>query len=460
MDRTRIVAFRRTRVILLCATLTASVSSVGQPQASSPAALDSIIQHAVAAQHIPGIVAYVSRADRVLLSKAYGLADVRRHQATTLETPFPIASISKTFTASLVYALADRGRLSVDQPIGVYLNDLPPWKDSITVKQLLTHTSGLPEFWDMPGAEETRGTERSARDLIRLFESKPLWDRPGTHFRYSLSSWIVLGALIEHVTQTPYADALQQYIIAPLKLTSTAYCGTTKYPAANATGFRWDDRGDSLITGDMRGVIGTYTAGGVCASAIDVAHFASALLSGRLIERASLTNMLTPPALTRKSGNGAGIFLGDYAGHAFFSHSGSLKAGFQSELAVFPADSLTVVLVANQYDANLQAIRFEIVSAVLGLAPKVLDLPLSKDSMNAYAGRYPTDGTNRLIFFERDGRLHGAGGILLYQGDHTFVPSGQPETRVVFTMSNGKAIAMELYRDGMLLLAGERALAP
>ena len=434
------------------------LASTVRAQANLERTLDSIVSREQARQHIPGLAVYVGKGGTALLSKGYGVADWTRPSTVGTFTVFPIASITKTFTSALVYTLAHRGLVDIGKPIGAYLPDLPAWKDSVTIKHLLTHTSGLVDFWEQPGAAATRYTERSSQELIGLFAKEPLRANPGTWFQYEISSWIVLGALIERVTGKSYPEALQDHVLRPLGLNHTSYCGFRSYPAGNARGYQWDDAGDSLITGDLRGIIGASTSGGVCSSSADLAQFASALLSARLFPASLLTDMTTPPEATRRYGNGAGLFVGTVAGHRMLTHSGSLRAGFQAELFMLPDDSLTIVLLGNQYHANLQALRFEIANVVLGTAREVRDLPLSGEELSRYSGRYPTGGTNRSIFVVQDGRLRGFGYVpLLYQGEHSFVPADDPTMRVVFRVENGQAIRMEIYRDGMLALAGDRA---
>jgi CubicO group peptidase (beta-lactamase class C family) len=403
------------------------------------------------------LVVHVEKAGRVLLSKGYGSADRARRTPAEPATPFPIGSITKTFTSALIYALADRGVLDLRKTIGVYLTDLPPWKDSVRIKDLLTHTSGLVEFWEQPGAGATRGTESASSDLIALFAPQPLRARPGTWYQYETSSWILLGALIEHATNRSYPDALREYVLQPLQLSHTSYCGSAAYPVSNARGYRWDEKGDSLIAGDMRGVIGTYTSGGICSSSRDLARFGAALLSSRLLSARSLADMTTPPEATTRFGNGAGIFVGSYEGHRLFTHSGSLRAGFQSDFILFPDDSLAIILLGNQYDTNLQAIRQDLTDAVLGIRSEAREVSLSADDVRKYVGRYPTGGSNRLIFFERDGQLQGMGTTMRYIGNDTFFPATDRSTRVVFTMASGRAVAMQVRRDGMVALEGRRA---
>src|SRR5262245_58847839 len=156
----------------------------------------------------------VARDGRVLFKKGYGMASYEHAAPNTPQTPFRIGSQTKTFTAIAILQLQEQGKLSVHDPLAAYLSGYPHG-EMITIHQLLTNTSGIPDYITAEGFSHTMGRPHTIDELIGSFKDRPLLFSPGERFGYSNSGWVLLGALIERLAWMPYGDYVREHILAP-----------------------------------------------------------------------------------------------------------------------------------------------------------------------------------------------------------------------------------------------------
>jgi CubicO group peptidase (beta-lactamase class C family) len=166
----------------------------------------------------------IAKGNRTLVSKAYGEGNYSLHVPNTPDTRFHIASISKPFTAAAILLLEERGLLSTSDKLSKYLPDFPRGNE-ITLLNLLTHTSGIPNVNDLPEYEEAQRFPQSPSSLIAIFKDKPLDFPPGTKYKYSNSNYNVLAFIIEQVGKKPYGEFLRDNIFVPLGLKNTGHDG-------------------------------------------------------------------------------------------------------------------------------------------------------------------------------------------------------------------------------------------
>ena len=222
---------------------------------------------------------------------------------------FRIGSVTKTFTATLVLQLVDQNRIRLDDPVGRYLPGVIPAGGTITIRELLQHTSGLANYTDYPSWMDQAEPSPSIRpiDALRFAASKPLLFAPGSHWAYSNTNYIALGLIIEKVTGHPFGQELQQRILEPLALSRTELATTRRLPDL-------DDQGTNPNL--------PWAAGGIVSDTQDLARFFSALLSGHLVSRASLAKMMqTAPG---PSQDGLGIFAASLRCGRFWGHQGGI----------------------------------------------------------------------------------------------------------------------------------------
>ena len=223
---------------------------------------------------------------------------------------FRIGSVTKTFTATLVLQLVDQKRIGLDDPVGRYLPGVIPAGGAITIRELLQHRSGLANFTDYLTWMDQAEPSASIRpiDVLRFAASKPLLFEPGSHWAYSNTNYIALGLVIEKVTGHPFGQELQQHILKPLALSRTELATTRQLP----------DLQDQGTNPDL-----LWAAGGIVSGTQDLARFFSALLSGHLISRASLAEMMQT-ALSGPSQDGLGISATSLPCGRFWGHAGGI----------------------------------------------------------------------------------------------------------------------------------------
>src|SRR5579863_2549516 len=205
---------------------------------SNAASLDSYLSHLAATCVLSGSV--LVEQNGMLFSKGYGLADVDAQIPNTPQTRFRIGSITKQFTAIAILMLQDRGKLHVQDHICRYIPACPSDWQPITIAQLLTHTSGIPDYTNFPDFVATWTQPTTPEALIARFKDAPLDFPPGSVFRYSSSGYVLLGYIIERVSGESYATFLRENIFVPLKMNNSGY--DTTYPALprHATGYYAD----------------------------------------------------------------------------------------------------------------------------------------------------------------------------------------------------------------------------
>ena len=311
----------------------------GPPPADELAArITEFLGQQAAAGRFSGSV-LVARGDEVVLSQGFGLADREQGIANTSQTPFRIASMTKAVTAMAIMQLSEQGLLSVDDPICDYLSDCPEAWRPITIHHLLTHTSGLQGFIDVPSLLQLESP--TAADQIRLLAQSPLMFDPGAGFAYSNAGYSLLGLIVEQVSGRPYADFVRQNILAPLGMTSS---GFGLDPDGAAVGYS-----NAFQTADNDWMWAIDPAGGMYSTVEDMQRWARALTEAQLVSGETMAQIFTP-YVTANFGDGGqygyGWEISRTHGRPSIRHGGAVP-GFDSHIALFPEDDLTVILLSN-----------------------------------------------------------------------------------------------------------------
>ena len=317
----------------------------------------------------PGLAVLVRRNGRTILERGYGVRDLRTSAPIDARTGFRLASVTKQMTAAAIMLLVRDGRLRYEDTLTRALPGFPAYGSGITIRHLLTHTSGLPDYeLLMEDAEKERGPTWTPDRQIRDDEVLALLEKethglvaPGTRWAYSNSGYVVLGLVAARAAGKPFGDVLRERIFAPLGMTRTLAHEKGKDPVPDrayghtkdATGFRETDQSSTSATlGD----------GGVYSCLEDLAKWDEALRTNALLTRAELVVALTPARLADGSepvAYGFGWFLEPWKGHGRAWHHGETM-GFRSVVERFPADGLTVIMLANRNDLDLKRLALEI----------------------------------------------------------------------------------------------------
>jgi CubicO group peptidase (beta-lactamase class C family) len=319
---------------------------------AQPARLDSVVSAAVSAGDFAGVV-LVADKGRVVYERAAGEANREWHVPNTVDTRFRIASTTKQFTAALVLRLVEDGKLRLDGRVVDYLPDYPrPQGERVTLRHLLTHTAGLPDYPHLPGFyEHEAAREHTTAELLALFDSLPLAAEPGAKWDYSNSDYVVLGAVIERVTGQRYADALRARLLDPLGLRDTGYDEGGPILERRAAGYlRTDGR---VVNAPYIDPSSVFAAGMLYSTAHDLLRWATLLREGRVFrDSASARAMFTPHADTGLplGGYGFGVFVGTQTlgGRPVrvIQHGGTIN-GFTTGFWRMPDDDRVVVVLDN-----------------------------------------------------------------------------------------------------------------
>ena len=289
---------------------------------------------------------------RILFEGGFGFADLESQVAVDATTRFRIASLTKQFTAALILRLAEEEFLDLHAPVRTLIDEYPvPNGERITTHQLLTHTSGLPSYTDIPGFMEDRTTiALSPAEIVALTWNEPLRFEPGTQFEYSNSGYVLLGWLVERVTGIPYHEALSLFVLDPVGLPDTGYDHEIIPTAGHARGYT---RGltDYEPAQSLHPSL-PYAAGMLYSTVRDLGRWAGILSEwgnapSPFLNPKTLERMLTPEL--RSYGYGLGIrsrSIGREEDVRLFEHTGGIF-GFSSIFRVFPEHHRLIVLLDN-----------------------------------------------------------------------------------------------------------------
>jgi len=309
----------------------------------------------------------VIREGAVVYSAALGLADVERRIPIGPRTAFDIASVSKQFTAMLAMILHQEGRLDYDTPVLRFLPEFSRFGDGMTVRHLLTHTSGLPDYYDALAASAGERGWVTNRDALAFLarQGEPVFP-PGDRFQYSDTGYEMLALVLERAGGQPFGDLLRRRVFEPLGMTDTRLRDRPDVPVPNrARGYTLQDR--SLVASPDHPLDCLAGSGAVNTTIGDLFRWDQALVTDRLVHRATIEEALRPMRLNdgTESPYAFGWFLKRDHGHRRLEHPGSWL-GFQAFIARYPDDRFTVVLLANRSDIDLGGLADRIVRIYAG----------------------------------------------------------------------------------------------
>jgi CubicO group peptidase (beta-lactamase class C family) len=314
---------------------------------------DSLL-HEYAAPDGPGASVIILRHGAVLLKKSYGLANLEDQRAATPTTNYRLASVTKQFTAMAILLVAQDGRLSLDDTITRFFADLPPALRGMTVRHLLTHTSGLLDYEDLiPPSQTEQVHDADVLDLLRSRDSTLFL--PGERFEYSNSGYVLLGLIVEQASGRPFPDFLKERIFTPLGMArSVALVEGVSTVDERAYGYSKREGGESgwELT-DQSVTSATLGDGGVYTSIEDMARWANALDAGTLVRAGLLEQAFTPGRLNdgSRTDYGFGWFVKPFLGRPSTFHTGT-TVGFRNAIRRLPDQGITVIILTNRNDGD------------------------------------------------------------------------------------------------------------
>lgn len=362
---------------------TSAHGSIASATPMVQAALDARLEQLRAKYGIPGISAAVRFADGSSWQGTAGFADVAARRPVTADTAFSVASVSKTFTAALILALVEDGRLGLDMPAKSYLPTLPI-DPAITIRQLLDHTSGLRDFYYGPGVDHALLSKparvwTAARSLG--YVRKP-FAKPGVSWHYSNTNYLILGMLAEAVGGAPVADQLRDRFLRPLGLDHTWYQAVDVPAGPVAHGYRFTGTSTKLPAIDLS--VGTRVvpftsvvtasgaAGSIATTADDLARWAEAMYGGDALTPASRDAMVEDIVRTATYKPtvpyGLGVQAVTVDGHRTLGHSGRFL-GTRAVVRWLPYDRIAIAVLTNQSRRDVNVVLAELLKVALGPQP-------------------------------------------------------------------------------------------
>lgn len=303
------------------------------------ARMEQVVQSYVSGGKFMGSV-LVARGNDVLLDKGYGSANLEWNIPNSPNTKFRLGSVTKQFTAAAILLLEERGKLKTDDPVKKYMPDAPAAWDKITIFHLLTHTSGIPNFTGFPDYRSQEPFATTPEKLVARFRDKPLDFQPGEKWSYSNSGYVLLGYLLEKISGESYPKFVQDNIFGPLGMKDSGYDSNSAIIAHRASGYAPGK--DGPVNAGFIHMSIPFSAGALYSTTEDLLRWEQGLFGGKVLSAASLAKMTTP----FKDDYALGVGVRTIHGHKVIDHGGGIE-GFNTFLAYYPEDKLTVAALAN-----------------------------------------------------------------------------------------------------------------
>lgn len=296
----------------------------------------------------PGMAWGAVSGGRVLTAGGKGTARVADGFAPDADTVFEVGSLTKTFTASLIFQLEEEGKLRIDAPVDTYVKHLPDRWRNLTLSQFLSHTSGLPEYLDQTNFRRLMPLDLTPRDIVAMAANLPLRFGAGVRHEYNNLGFILLGMTAEAVSGKPYWDELQRRFFTPAGMASTGPRNRLSHATRYASGHFWD--GNRYDDDPPRSAPGsTWSAGGLLSTAADMNRWSLALDSGRILSMDVRRRMWTQARLANgaPAGWGYGWQIETIEGRTIASHGGG-TAGFSCWYRRDVSRPLSTIVLTNQ----------------------------------------------------------------------------------------------------------------
>jgi D-alanyl-D-alanine carboxypeptidase len=328
--------------------------------------LDDYVRSRVEPLHLTGVSIAVVKDGVVVKTAGYGLANVESGVPATADTVYRIASLTKPFTAEAILLLAGEKKIELDAPIARYLERTPANWESITVRQLLAHTSGIKDYLNGMQSQTCNGT--TPEEIVAALGKLPLDFAPNTRLAYSNSGYLVLGMIVERVTGKRYDRFMKERIFQPLAMTATRRDDPYALIPRRSAGYVWVD-GQLRNSKPPEPTLVDNADAGVVSTAADLARWAVALDRHRLLDAAGYAAMETPVRLQDGSVQpwGLGWNIDNIDGHARIWRDGN-RADGSAFMGRYPDQKLTVIVLSNTSDAHPGTLAGEIAAR---LAPEL-----------------------------------------------------------------------------------------
>jgi CubicO group peptidase (beta-lactamase class C family) len=395
----------------------------------------------------------IARDGRPIVSRGYGMANIELNVPNTPESVFRLGSVTKQFTSMAIMMLQERGKLNVSDPMCKYLADCPEAWKPITIKNLLTHTSGITNYTGFADFAKTTILPITTSAMTDRLKKEPLEFKPGDKFAYSNSGYYLLGAIIEKASGKLYADFLQENIFTPLGMKQTGYDDPLRIIMHRAAGYQ--KQAGKTINAAYMDMTVPYAAGSLYSSTGDLLIWDQALYTEKLVSRKSLDEIFTP--FKGDAGYGYGWGIGKKFDRREISHGGGIY-GFATHISRYPDDKVTVIVLSNVQSAPAGQIAGSSAAIVFGAAVEIpkehKEIAVDPKVLDKYTGEYQI-GTNIVIAITLEngklmGQLGGQGKFSLLPESETEFFSKDVNAQIVFVKDpKGQVTGFTLKQGGV-----------
>ena len=433
--------------LLITSFVSAQNSSVTTEQIITRA--DEYMNAAVKVDGFSGSV-LIARDGKPIFNKGFGMANIELDVPNSPNTVFLLGSVTKQFTGMSIAMLQERGKLSVNNPLCKYVTDCPAAWQPITIKNLLTHTSGIPNYTSFPDFAKTTVMPITTAEMTDLLKTKPLDFIPNEKYSYSNSGFYMLGVIIEKVSGKTYADFLQENIFTPLGMKNTGYDNPLKIIKNRARGYQRE--AGKILNASYMDMSVPYAAGSMYSTTGDLLIWDQALYTEKLVSKKSLDEIFTP----YKSGYGYGWSIGKRFEHLSISHGGGIY-GFATDISRFPDDKVTVIVLTNFQGSPAGRVSNDLAAIVFGAKYEIpqerKEIAVDAKVLEKYVGEYKIEQPSvTLSILLENGKLMGQ-----LNGQSKFALSPETETKffskdvnatITFTTDAGKVTGLTLNQGG------------
>lgn len=346
--------------------------------------METIVKSYTAGNSFMGTV-LVAEGDRILLNQGFGMASLEWNIPNDPETKFKVCSLTKQFTAALVLLLEQDGKLHIDDPVSKYLPDAPASWEKITLRNLLDHTSGIPDLINEKEFGTWSMSPHTPKEQLAIFRDKPLEFGPGARFEYSNSNYVVLGLVIEQVSGQRYETLLRDRILEPLRMENTGLDTDELVLPRRAEGYGQGK--NSLVAARSMSMSVPWAAGSLYSTTGDLLRWEQGLFGGKILNGSELKAMTTAD----KGNYGLGVEVRDVDGMKVIEHGGGIQ-GFSAELIYVPERNIGVAVLSNVYSSVPGTLGEQLLDVVLGkpvvLASERKPLPIANEDLKQFVGVY------------------------------------------------------------------------
>ena len=363
--------------------------------------MDEVVRASFEADEFTGAV-LVARDGEVLLDRGYGFANREWSVPNDGDTKFRLGSVTKQFTAVAIMLLNERGLVDLDAPVKTYLPDAPAAWDGVTVRHLLTHTAGVPNFTDFDDYGASKTLPATMDSLIGRFRDRPLDFQPGEGWSYSNSGYILLTAIVEKASGRSYADFVAETLFQPLGMADSGYDSHAAVLPRRASGYAPTARG--IVNADYIDMSIPQGAGALYSTTRDLLKWEQGLFGGRLLTPASLAVLTTPV----RNQYAFGLAVTQAGGNTTIAHSGGIE-GFNTHMAWDPDRRMTVIVLGNLNGPGSDQVAGSLMALARGetvtLASERQAVAVAPEVLRSYEGVYELAPTFAITISVVDGKL-------------------------------------------------------